>query len=100
MPDDLLNLNLGQVQAVIEGYSERITDDTIQSIWTGYYASYFFSKNHKKPTEVIERLLQSRSQHLATKNRHNVHDIDIDAEIELMAKRDLAFFMTKGGENK
>lgn len=96
MPDDLLNLNLGQVQAVIDGYSERILDDTIQSVWTGYYASYFFSKRPKKPTEIIERLIQERNKQRSgkpvTKN-----SVDMDAEIELFAKRDLAFLQEKGG---
>ena len=96
MPDDLLNLNLGQVQAVIDGYSERILDDTIQSVWTGYYASYFFGKHPKKPTEIIEKLMQEfhkKRYSQASTNR----DVDMDAEIELFAKRDLAFLQEKGG---
>lgn len=96
MPDDLLNLNLGQVQAVIDGYSERILDDTIQSVWTGYYASYFFGKHPKKPTEIIEKLMQEFH-----KKRYSQaslkQDVDMDAEIELFAKRDLAFLQEKGG---
>ena len=96
MPDDLLNLNLGQVQAVIDGYSERILDDTIQSVWTGYYASYFFGKHPKKPTEIIEKLLQEKSkQHYGQASLKR--DVDMDAEIELFAKRDLAFLQEKGG---
>ena len=96
MPDDLLNLNLGQVQAVIDGYSERILDGTIQSVWTGYYASYFFGKHPKKPTEIIEKLMQEFH-----KKRYSQaslkQDVDMDAEIELFAKRDLAFLQEKGG---
>ena len=96
MPDDLLNLNLGQVQAVIDGYSERILDDTIQSVWTGYYASYFFGKHPKKPTEIIEKLMQEFH-----KKRYSQaslkQDVDMDAEIELFAKRDLAFLQERGG---
>ena len=96
MPDDLLNLNLGQVQAVIDGYSERILDSTIQSVWTGYYASYFFGKHPKKPTEIIEKLMQEfhkkRYSQVSLKQ-----DVDMDAEIELFAKRDLAFLQEKGG---
>ena len=96
MPDDLLNLNLGQVQAVIDGYSERILDETIQSVWTGYYASYFFGKHPKKPTEIIEKLMQEFH-----KKRYSQaslkQDVDMDAEIELFAKRDLAFLQEKGG---
>ena len=96
MPDDLLNLNLGQVRAVIDGYSERILDDTIQSVWTGYYASYFFGKHPKKPTEIIEKLMQefhkNRSSKLVTKQ-----SVDMDAEIERFAKRDIAFLQEEGG---
>ena len=96
MPDDLLNLNLGQVQAVIDGYSERILDSTIQSVWTGYYASYFFGKHPKKPTEIIEKLMQEFH-----KKRYSQaslkQDVDMDAEIELFAKRDLAFLQERGG---
>ena len=96
MPDDLLNLNLGQVQAVIDGYSERILDDTIQSVWTGYYASYFFRKHPKKPTEIIQKLLQETSKKYSSQVSLK-RDIDMDAEIELFAKRDLAFLQEKGG---
>ena len=96
MPDDLLNLNLGQVQAVIDGYSERILDDAIQSVWTGYYASYFFSKHPKKPTEIIQKLLQETSKKYSNQVSLK-RDVDMDAEIELFAKRDLAFLQEKGG---
>ena len=96
MPDDLLNLNLGQVRAVIDGYSERILDDTIQSVWTGYYASYFFSKHPKKPTEIIQKVLQETPKKYPNQVSLK-RDIDMDAEIELFAKRDLAFLQEKGG---
>ena len=96
MPDDVLNLNLGEVRGVIDGYSERILDDTIQSVWTGYYASYFFGKHPKKPTEIIEKLMQEFH-----KKRYSQaslkQDVDMDAEIELFAKRDLAFLQERGG---
>ena len=95
MPDDLLNLNLGQVQAVIDGYSERILDDTIQSVWTGYYASYFFGKHPKKPTEIIEHLTKSSKVHSSSSNSKSA-TTDIESEIEKFAQRDLAFFNSKG----
>ena len=96
MPDDLLNLNLGQVQAVIDGYSERILDSTIQFVWTGYYAAYFFSKHPKKPTEIIQKLIHESHKKDSSPVSHR-HDVDMDAEIELFAKRDLAFLQEKGG---
>ena len=95
MPDDLLNLNLGQVRAVIDGYSERILDDTIQSVWTGYYASYFFGKHPKKPTEIIESLITSNKTSSSGSNKKS-DCTDIYSEIEKFAQRDLAFFKSKG----
>ena len=56
MPDDLLNLNLGQVQAVIDGYEERFTDSVCAAVWTGFYAGYYIRGKHtKKPknTKII-----------------------------------------------
>lgn len=97
MPDELLNLNFGQVQAVIDGYSDRMLDENIQAIWTGYYAAYFFSKHPKKPADIIQKLLAEQS-----KNRSSKHSIkapvDMDAELDLIAKRDLAFLEARGGK--
>ena len=88
MPDALLNLNMGQVQAVIDGYSERILDATCNAVWTGYYAAYFFSKHPKKPTEIIKQILREGS---ADKVQKQI-ELDMDAELELYAQRDLRRF--------
>lgn len=95
MPNDLLDLNLGQVQAVIEGYDARVVDSVCQAVWTGYYAAYYFSKHPKKPTEIIKQILSETTKE--DKTRGNIHKaVDMDAEIELFAQRDLLFFQTKG----
>lgn len=97
MPNDLLDLNLGQVQAVIEGYDARVVDSVCQAVWTGYYAAYYFSKHPKKPTELIQHILSETSKE--DKTRGNIHEaVDMDAEIELFAQRDLLFFQTKGSD--
>lgn len=95
MPDDLLNLNVGQVQAVIDGYSDRLLDDVCCAVWTGYYASYFFSKHPKKPTEVIRQLLDKSSATHSTGRDYLA--VDMEAELELYAQRDLKRFETTGG---
>lgn len=97
MPNDVLDLNLGQVQAAIEGYSERILDATIQSVWTGYYASYYFGKHPKPPAKIIEQLIKDNSKG-ATSRGNKKEDIDINAEIELFAQRDLQFLKMTGGD--
>ena len=96
MPDDLLNLNLGQVQAVIDGYEERFTDSVCAAVWTGFYAGYYIRGKHtKKPTEIIASLATSNktSSYSSTKKSDST---DIYAEIEKFAQRDLAFFNSKG----
>ena len=96
MPDDLLNLNLGQVQAVIDGYEERFIDSVCSAIWAGFYAGYYTRGRHpKKPTEIIASLATSNktSSYSSTKKSDST---DIYAEIEKFAQRDLAFFKSKG----
>lgn len=96
MPDDLLNLNLGQVQAVIDGYEERFTDSICAAVWTGFYAGYYIRGKHtKKPTEIIASLTKSNKVHSSGSN-HKSATTDIESEIEKFAQRDLAFFKSKG----
>lgn len=97
MPDELLNLNLGQVQAVIDGYSDRMLDENIQAIWTGYYAAYFFSKHPKKPADIIQKLLAEQSKNRSSQRTIKA-PVDMDAELDLIAKRDLAFLEARGGK--
>ena len=99
MPDDLLNLNLGQVQAVINGYSERILDEMCNAVWIGYYAGYYSrAKNPQKPTTLIQNILSKNN--IGDSSRGNTtQDIDMDAELELFAQRDLAFLQMRGGNS-
>ena len=98
MPNELLDLNLGQVQAVIQGYSDRIVDETCRCVWTGYYAAYFFSKRPKKPTEVIKKILEENSKGDSIRG-NGTSNIDMEAELELFAQRDLRFFEMMGGNS-
>ena len=99
MPDDLLNLNLGQVQAVINGYSERILDEMCNAVWMGYYAGYYSrAKNPQKPTTLIQNILSKNNVGDSSK-RKATKDIDMDAELELFAQRDLAFLQMRGGNS-
>lgn len=100
MPDDLLNLNLGQVQAVIHGYSDRIIDWQALAIWSGYYSAYFSNAKHpKKPTEIIKRILNEYSKGDSSRG-NTTKEVDMDAELELFAQRDLRFLDMMGGNSK
>lgn len=97
MPDDLLNLNIGQVQAVIQGYSDRLIDATVTAVWSGYYSAYYTSKHPKKPTEIIRQLTQAYTKATEATGATS-SDIDMDAELERFAQRDLAFLSAKEGK--
>ena len=100
MPDDLLNLNLGQVQAVIHGYSDRIIDRQVLAVWSGYYSAYFSNAKHpKKPTEIIKRILNEYSKGDSSRG-NTTKEVDMDAELELFAQRDLRFLDMMGGNSK
>ena len=100
MPDDLLNLNLGQVQAVIRGYSDRIIDWQTLAVWSGYYSAYFANAKHsKKPTEIIKRILNEYSKGDSSRG-NTAQEVDMDAELELFAQRDLRFLDMMGGNSK
>ena len=78
MPDALLNLNLGQVQAVINGYSERILDEMCNAVWIGYYAGYYSrAKNPQKPTTLIQNILSKNNVGDSSK-RKATKDTDMD----------------------
>ena len=99
MPDALLNLNLGQVQAVIQGYSDRIVDWQSMAVWSGYYSAYYSNAKHaKKPTEVIQRML-SEYQKGDSSRGNTTQDTDMNAELELFAQRDLRFLNMRGGNS-
>ena len=99
MPDDLLNLNLGQVQAVIHGYSERILDNMCNAVWIGYYSGYYTRANKpQKPTTLIQSILSKNNVRDSSKG-NTAQAVDMDAELELFAQRDLAFLQKIGGNS-
>ena len=100
MPNDLLDLNLGQVQAVIDGYSARIVDWQSMAIWSGYYSAYYSNAKHpKKPTDIIKRVLNEYSKGDCSRG-NTAQEVDMDAELELFAQRDLRFLDMMGGNSK
>ena len=98
MPDELLNLNLGQVQAVINGYSARLIDWQSMAVWSGYYSAYYTNAKHpKKPTEIITHFWDAYSERDSSRG-NTTKSIDMDAELELFAQRDLRFLEKIGGK--
>lgn len=79
MPNDLLELNLEQVNAVVAGYMEREIDAESHCILTGYYAGYYMgAKRPKKPGELIKRLVKSRDKLLGKNTSGSKDEPDIE----------------------
>lgn len=63
MPDDLLNLSLEQVNAVVAGYSDRLIDAEISSVMTGYYTGHYTNSKHpKKPLIFIKKIYENHKK--------------------------------------
>lgn len=60
MPNNLLELSLEQVRAVVAGYSDRLVDAEIAAVMTGYYSAYYTNtKRPKKPQKLIEAIMRA-----------------------------------------
>lgn len=79
MPNDLLDLSLEQVKAVVAGYQDRELDLECHCVLTGYYAGYYLgAKRAKKPGEIIKKLLHYRSKALNTHKDASSNEPDLE----------------------
>lgn len=79
MPNDLLDLNLEQVNAVVAGGSEREITEECHCIITGYYAGYYMgAKKPKKPSEFINKLLRHADKISGKSSSSTKEDPDIE----------------------
>ena len=75
----MLDLNLGQLQAAIAGYGDRLVDLECLTIYSGYYSSYYSNTKHpKQPHLLIKKIISGRDK----QNKHSEKPVvDMDAEI-------------------
>lgn len=79
MPNDLLDLSLEQVNAVVAGYQDRELDLECHCILTGYYAGYYMgAKKPKKPGDLIRKLVRSRDKILGRNHENPATEPDIE----------------------
>lgn len=56
-------MNLECFKAVIQGYSDRIFDQQILTVQSGYWAAYYQNAKHPKPIKtVIDGMISRRRQ--------------------------------------
>lgn len=99
-PNEVLELNLGQVQAVIDGYSYRLADEECNAIMAGYYSAYYQSKHPRKPTEIIKKLMQAARDKVSGKRKSADYKVDMVDEIARFEEMERRFASANNTGNK
>ena len=87
MPNDVLDMSLDMVQAVIHGYGDRMLDNQIIAIQAGYWSAYYSDVKHPKPVhKIAEDMVKRHKQQDAKKMSAPKPDVDVDAFLEMEAQ--------------
>ena len=66
-PDQVLDMNLDTLKAVIEGYQEHLFDERCLCVYQGYWTGYYSNAKHPKPlSSMLSALMR---EHAASKRR-------------------------------
>lgn len=66
-------------RACIEGYSDRLFDEQVLAIQTGYWAGYYNRARKPKPVKaVLESLMRKKTKQVASKSV-KAPEVDVDA---------------------
>lgn len=87
MPNDVLDMSLDMVQAVISGYGDRMLDNQIIALQSGYWSAYYSGARHPKPVhKIAEDMVRRHKQQDAKKLSAPKPDVDVDAYLEMEAQ--------------
>ena len=87
MPNDVLDMSLDMVQAVINGYGDRMLDNQIIALQAGYWSAYYSGARHPKPVhKIAEDMVNRHKQQGAKRMSTPKPDVDVDAFLEMEAQ--------------
>lgn len=87
MPNDILDMSLDMVQAVIQGYGDRMLDNQIIALQSGYWSAYYAGARHPKPVHKIAEDMVARHQKQDAKKMSTPKpDVDVAAFMEMEAQ--------------
>lgn len=87
MPNDILDMSLDVVQAVIKGYGDRLLDQQIVALQSGYWSAYYSGAKHPKPVhKIAEDMVKRHKQQDAKKMSTPKPDVDVEAYLEMEAQ--------------
>lgn len=87
MPNDVLDMSLDMVQAVINGYGDRMLDNQIIALQSGYWSAYYSGAKHPKPLhKIAEDMVNRHQKQDAKKLSAPKPDVDVDAFMAMEAQ--------------
>lgn len=92
MPEQVLNLNLPSLQAVIEGYQEHLFDLKCISVYQGFWAGYYSNSKHPKPLgTVLNQLLREHKKAKKQNSRNQMQKPKPDVDVAAFLEREKRF---------
>lgn len=81
-------MSLDVFRAVVAGYADRLIDEQILAVQTGYWTSYYSNTKHPKPLKKVTEDILKRSKEAAKRSTGNVPkpEVDVDAFLEKEAR--------------
>lgn len=83
----MLDLSLDVLQAYIRGYGDRILDQQILAVQSGYWSAYYANVKHPKQVgRIAEDMVRRHKLEDAKKLSAPKPDVDVDAFLEMEAQ--------------
>lgn len=71
-------MSLDTLNAVVEGYSDRVFDLQILQVHSGYWNAYYANSKHPKSVNtIVKQMARSRTDH--GKQREHADTVDVEA---------------------
>ena len=77
-PDEVLDMSLDVLGAVFRGYADRLHDQQILAVQSGYWSGYWSNSKHPKSLNQIVDMLTRKSN----KDTSHADDVDVEAFLE------------------
>lgn len=86
-PEEVLDMSLDVFQAYVKGYGDRLFDQQIVALQSGYWSAYYANAKHPKPMhKIAEDMMKRRKNEDAKKLSAPKPDVDVEAFLAVEAE--------------